>query len=123
MASVVLMLNSFSLTLPLPSGPAFFMHSGTDPEMPLFSDYTSSTSSSGPGKYKLSKSKSRSSHVSVNDLSISELHPAVHPNPFYNLLIWNWDHVIVISNDDDEDMITTTVENQFVVDGWKRFIV
>ncbi|GJW57558.1 putative receptor-like protein kinase [Tanacetum coccineum] len=29
MASVVLMLNSFSLTLPLPSGPAFFMHSKT----------------------------------------------------------------------------------------------
>ncbi|PWA79101.1 hypothetical protein CTI12_AA208380 [Artemisia annua] len=75
MASVVLMLNSFSLTLPLPSGPAFFMHSGTDPEMPLFSDYTSSTSSSGPGKYKLSKSKSRSSQVSVNDLSISEVVP------------------------------------------------
>ncbi|GKA87854.1 putative receptor-like protein kinase [Tanacetum coccineum] len=29
MASVVLMLNSFSLTLPLPSGPAFSMHSKT----------------------------------------------------------------------------------------------
>ena len=35
MASVVLMLNSLSLTLPLPLGTAFFMHSGTDPEMPL----------------------------------------------------------------------------------------
>ncbi|GJV85775.1 putative receptor-like protein kinase [Tanacetum coccineum] len=78
MASVVLMLNRFSLTLPVPSGPAFFMHSSTDPEMPLFSDYTSSTGSSGPGKYKLSKSKSRSSPVSLNDVSISELPPKLN---------------------------------------------
>ena len=30
MASVILMLNSFSITLPLPSEPAFFMHSTTE---------------------------------------------------------------------------------------------
>ncbi|KAK3024829.1 hypothetical protein RJ639_045046 [Escallonia herrerae] len=35
MASIVLMLNSFSITLPLPSEPAFFMHSSIDPEFPL----------------------------------------------------------------------------------------
>ncbi|GJW55777.1 putative receptor-like protein kinase [Tanacetum coccineum] len=75
MASVVLMLNSFSLTLPLPSRPAFFMHSNTDPEMPLFNEYTSSTGSSGSGKNKISKSKSRSSQVSVNDVTISEVVP------------------------------------------------
>ncbi|GKB56913.1 kinase RLK-Pelle-DLSV family protein, partial [Tanacetum coccineum] len=75
MASVVLMLNSLSLTLPLPSGPAFSMHSKTDPEMPLFSEYTSSNGSTGPGKTKLSKSKSISSQVSVNDVSISEVVP------------------------------------------------
>ncbi|PWA49947.1 protein kinase-like domain, Concanavalin A-like lectin/glucanase domain protein [Artemisia annua] len=75
MASVVLMLNSLSLTLPVPSGPAFFMHSSIDPEMPLLNDNTSSTGSSDPGKYKLTKSKSRSSRVSVNDLSISEVIP------------------------------------------------
>nr|XP_043620389.1 cysteine-rich receptor-like protein kinase 29 [Erigeron canadensis] len=42
MASVILMLSSFSLTLPVPSEPAFFMHTSTNPEMPLF-EYTSST--------------------------------------------------------------------------------
>ena len=73
MASVVLMLNSFSLTLPLPSGPAFFMHSSSNPEAPLISDYTSSTGSSDHGKYK--PSKSRSSQVSVNDVSLSEVVP------------------------------------------------
>ncbi|KAL8112891.1 hypothetical protein AgCh_020264 [Apium graveolens] len=37
MASVVLMLNSFSLTLPVPSEPAFFMQSTIGAEMPLLS--------------------------------------------------------------------------------------
>ncbi|KVH96942.1 Concanavalin A-like lectin/glucanase, subgroup [Cynara cardunculus var. scolymus] len=41
MASVVLMLNSFSLTLSMPSEPAFFMRSSIDPEMPLLQEYTS----------------------------------------------------------------------------------
>ncbi|GJY33119.1 cysteine-rich receptor-like protein kinase 15 [Tanacetum coccineum] len=44
MASVVLMLSSFSLTLPLPSEPAFFMHSTTKTERPIFEQYSSSTS-------------------------------------------------------------------------------
>ncbi|PWA71873.1 cysteine-rich RLK (RECEPTOR-like protein kinase) 26 [Artemisia annua] len=51
MASVVYMLNNYSLALPLPSEPAFFMNTNTGPEMPLFSNYTSSTGSSGPEKY------------------------------------------------------------------------
>ncbi|CAL5345848.1 unnamed protein product [Camellia sinensis] len=50
MAVVVLMLNSFSLTLSLPSEPAFFVRSSIDPELPL-------------------------SHVSVNEASITELYP------------------------------------------------
>ncbi|KAK2974802.1 hypothetical protein RJ640_005586 [Escallonia rubra] len=41
MASVVLMLNSFSITLALPSEPAFFMHSSIDPELPLLREYSS----------------------------------------------------------------------------------
>ncbi|XP_071714121.1 cysteine-rich receptor-like protein kinase 7 [Rutidosis leptorrhynchoides] len=44
MASVVLMLSSVSLTLPIPSEPAFFVRSTTNPEKPLFEEYTSSTS-------------------------------------------------------------------------------
>ncbi|PWA95864.1 receptor-like protein kinase [Artemisia annua] len=73
MASVVRMLDSFSITLQVPSHPAFFMHSSSNPETPLLRDYTSSTGSSGPGRYKLSKS--RSSQVSVNDVSLSEVVP------------------------------------------------
>nr|GEV06646.1 putative receptor-like protein kinase At4g00960 [Tanacetum cinerariifolium] len=75
MASVVLMLNSFSVTLPVPSEPAFFMHSNTDPEMPIFSEHSSSTSSSGLEKHKTLKSRSRSSQHSTNDVSISEIVP------------------------------------------------
>ncbi|XP_076925045.1 cysteine-rich receptor-like protein kinase 25 [Bidens hawaiensis] len=71
MASAVLMLNSFSLTIPVPSEPAFFMHSKIDPEMPLFHQYSSSTSSGGIGKSSIPKS----SEFSVNDVSISEIIP------------------------------------------------
>ncbi|KAI3718763.1 hypothetical protein L6452_19646 [Arctium lappa] len=72
MASVVLMLNSFSLTLSMPSEPAFFMRSSANPEMPLLQEYTSSTGSSSLEQFKMSKSRSRSSQYSVNDASISE---------------------------------------------------
>ncbi|KAJ0830209.1 putative protein kinase RLK-Pelle-DLSV family [Helianthus annuus] len=71
MASVVLMLSSLSLTLPVPSEPAFFVHTNTNtnPENPLFVEYTSSTSH--PNQLK---SKSRSSQRSVaSDISINDL--------------------------------------------------
>ncbi|KAJ0692286.1 putative protein kinase RLK-Pelle-DLSV family [Helianthus annuus] len=71
MASVVLMLSSLSLTLPVPSEPAFFVHTNTNtnPENPLFEEYTSSTSH--PNQLK---SKSRSSQRSVaSDISINDL--------------------------------------------------
>ncbi|KAG9145668.1 hypothetical protein Leryth_018721 [Lithospermum erythrorhizon] len=38
MESVLLMLNSFSLTLPVPSEPAFYMRSGIESEVSLFSE-------------------------------------------------------------------------------------
>nr|XP_043626269.1 putative receptor-like protein kinase At4g00960 [Erigeron canadensis] len=75
MASIVLMLNSFSITLPMPAEPAFFMHSNIDPEMPLLREYSSSTENSGLEKSKISKSRSRSSQFSVNDVSISDFVP------------------------------------------------
>uniref|UniRef100_A0A5B7BSX4 Non-specific serine/threonine protein kinase n=1 Tax=Davidia involucrata TaxID=16924 RepID=A0A5B7BSX4_DAVIN len=54
MASVVLMLSSISLTLAVPSRPAFFLHSTVETEMPLL----------GP------------SHIfTVNEASITELYP------------------------------------------------
>ena len=71
MGSVVLMLNSFSISLRLPSEPAFFLHSGVDPEMPLeWHSGTSGTSGSGT-----TKRRSSSSQVSINDVSISEIIP------------------------------------------------
>nr|GEW09128.1 cysteine-rich RLK (receptor-like protein kinase) 26 [Tanacetum cinerariifolium] len=72
MGSVVLMLNSLSITLPLPSQPAFFMRSGcTNPEMPLLMEFSSSRESSGLEKYETySRTKSRSSQFSVNDVQI-----------------------------------------------------
>ena len=75
MASVVLMLNSFSLTLSMPLEPAFFMRSSIAPEIPLLQEYTSSTGSNSIEKNKMSKSRSRSSQYSVNDASMSEVIP------------------------------------------------
>ncbi|KAL8249228.1 hypothetical protein R6Q59_006096 [Mikania micrantha] len=75
MASVILLLNSFSITLPVPTEPAFFMRSNFDPEMPLLKEYSSSTRSSSLEKPKMSKSRSRSSQYSINDVSISDFVP------------------------------------------------
>ncbi|KAK3024827.1 hypothetical protein RJ639_045044 [Escallonia herrerae] len=41
MASVVLMLNRFSITLSLPSKPAFFVHNRIDPDLPLLLEFSS----------------------------------------------------------------------------------
>ncbi|GJX99130.1 kinase RLK-Pelle-DLSV family protein, partial [Tanacetum coccineum] len=72
MGSVVIMLNSLSITLPLPSQPAFFMRSScTNPELPLLMEFSSSTDSSGLEKHETySWTKSRSSQFSVNDVQI-----------------------------------------------------
>ncbi|CAK9169895.1 unnamed protein product [Ilex paraguariensis] len=68
MASVVLMLNSYSLTLPVPSKPAFFMHSSIDAEVPLLRYHDSGTTQS-------SQSKNESSCLTANEISITELYP------------------------------------------------
>ncbi|KAM7506203.1 hypothetical protein LguiB_005107 [Lonicera macranthoides] len=69
MALIALMLSSFSLALPVPSEPAFFMHSSVvDPEKPHFGGYNSGTSES-------SKWKNVSDKASINDASVSELYP------------------------------------------------
>ena len=61
MASVVLMLSSYSLTLPLPSKPAFFIHNSVNPEAPLLQGSDSSNNVSA--------------RVSINEASISEFGP------------------------------------------------
>ena len=62
LATIVLMLNSYSVTLPMPSEPAFYLHSRTEGSLPnkgLESD----------------QSTSRSMPWSINDVSITELDP------------------------------------------------
>ncbi|KAF5754280.1 putative protein kinase RLK-Pelle-DLSV family [Helianthus annuus] len=68
MSSVVLMLNSYSLSLPVPSEPAFFGNNNT------FHRYVSSlTSSNDSANRKVSKPTS--SQCSKNDVSISDIVP------------------------------------------------
>ncbi|XP_043689497.1 putative receptor-like protein kinase At4g00960 [Telopea speciosissima] len=64
MASVVLMLNSYSATLPLPSSPAFLMHSGSKLREPS-TDYGSVIESS--------HSRSNSASKLMNEMSITDL--------------------------------------------------
>ncbi|VVA40348.1 PREDICTED: cysteine-rich [Prunus dulcis] len=68
MASVILMLNSYSLSLPVPSQPAFYLHSiGSD--MSLGLEYNS-------GVTRSDHSKSNSAKVLEYEISeITELHP------------------------------------------------
>ncbi|GKV19304.1 hypothetical protein SLEP1_g29586 [Rubroshorea leprosula] len=68
MATVVLMLNSYSATLPLPNEPAFFLHSRTEPIKLLESDQSTSVLESD-------QSKSQSVLYSTNEVSITELEP------------------------------------------------
>ncbi|XP_059437201.1 cysteine-rich receptor-like protein kinase 44 [Corylus avellana] len=69
MASVVLMLNSYSITLVVPSEPAFFMHSNIDLET------TSQWEQSIQVLESDERSKSNSVQASVNEASITELYP------------------------------------------------
>ncbi|KAJ8549701.1 hypothetical protein K7X08_033408 [Anisodus acutangulus] len=69
MAAVVLMLSSLSLSLPLPSGPAYYTQSNISPEISLIQEYNTRMSESN----ELAKSKSVRS--SRNEGSITELYP------------------------------------------------
>ncbi|XP_076910123.1 cysteine-rich receptor-like protein kinase 10 [Bidens hawaiensis] len=75
MASVVLMLNSSSITLSLPSEPAFFMRTNINSEGPLVKEFSSSTGSSGLRNPNLSNERGRTSQMSLNDMSISDIAP------------------------------------------------
>ncbi|KAL9355652.1 hypothetical protein Peur_053622 [Populus x canadensis] len=68
MASIVLMLSSYSLTLPVPSQPAFFMNSSTyQSDISSSMDYNSRVTNSSEAKTALS--------LSANEASITELYP------------------------------------------------
>ncbi|KAM4106089.1 hypothetical protein ACB094_04G041100 [Castanea mollissima] len=68
MASVLLMLNSYSITLPIPLEPAFFMNSGIESNIRLQWDNDSRVTESN-------QSKSSSVQASINEVSITELSP------------------------------------------------
>ncbi|KAJ4703270.1 Cysteine rich receptor like kinase [Melia azedarach] len=68
MASIVLMLNSYSLTLPVPSEPAFFMHSTLESDISSAMGYNSRVTES-------EDSRTETLPLSVNDASITELDP------------------------------------------------
>ncbi|XP_055802854.1 cysteine-rich receptor-like protein kinase 44 [Solanum dulcamara] len=69
MAAVVLMLSSLSLSLPVPSGPAYHTHDDINAEISLMQEYNSRSSE----PKELTKNKSISS--SHNEASITELYP------------------------------------------------
>ncbi|KAJ9566150.1 hypothetical protein OSB04_002116 [Centaurea solstitialis] len=70
MASVVLMLSSLSITLALPSEPAFFLQTSMNPKKPLFEEHTSSTNNSSD-----SKNKYKSSPASIaRDISLYDIY-------------------------------------------------
>ncbi|TKY51076.1 Cysteine-rich receptor protein kinase 25 [Spatholobus suberectus] len=61
MATVVLMLDSYTVTLPVPNQPAFFIASRTEPNMPK--------------GLKIDQSTTNSTTKSVNEMSVSEVDP------------------------------------------------
>ncbi|KAB1202744.1 Cysteine-rich receptor-like protein kinase 10, partial [Morella rubra] len=67
MASIVLMLNSYSTTLPTPSTPAFFLHSKMGPKSP--SQWEDSIGVTEPDD----RSKGSSVQASANEASISDV--------------------------------------------------
>ncbi|KAK3431818.1 hypothetical protein EUGRSUZ_E03582 [Eucalyptus grandis] len=68
MASVLLMLNNDSVTLQVPSRPAFYIHSGVESSMPSMQDYNLSVS-------EVEESRSNSNQFSKNEASVTELYP------------------------------------------------
>ncbi|PPD85453.1 hypothetical protein GOBAR_DD17610 [Gossypium barbadense] len=62
MATIAMMLNSYSVTLPVPNEPAFFRNSRTEGKMPNVG-------------FEFNQSTSRSTPWSINEVSITELDP------------------------------------------------
>ncbi|KAG2688128.1 hypothetical protein I3760_09G079900, partial [Carya illinoinensis] len=70
MASVVVMLNSYSTTLPVPSQPAFFMHTNMESEMSFGWQHSIGITDQSDGR-----SKGSSVLASQNEVSITEFYP------------------------------------------------
>ncbi|KAK4485156.1 hypothetical protein RD792_007769 [Penstemon davidsonii] len=72
MASVVLMLNSFSITLPIPSEPAFYMPGCYESEVSLIQEFNSRELDS---ENLIKIEKDNFAYISENDASITDLYP------------------------------------------------
>ncbi|CAA2967485.1 receptor kinase At4g00960 [Olea europaea subsp. europaea] len=72
MTSIVIMLTRFSITLPIPSQPAFFVSSNFDPKLPLLQDLKSIPSQT---KSSSNRWSSNSACLSINDATVSEFYP------------------------------------------------
>ncbi|KAF8031947.1 hypothetical protein BT93_D0992 [Corymbia citriodora subsp. variegata] len=68
MASVLLMLNSHSITLQVPSQPAFFIHRGVESNVSSTHDHSSRV-------FQVDRSRSRSNDLSKNEVSMTEPYP------------------------------------------------
>ncbi|KAK3431822.1 hypothetical protein EUGRSUZ_E03576 [Eucalyptus grandis] len=68
MASVLLMLNSHSVTLQVPSRPTFYLHSSIESDVPSMQDYNLRVS-------EVEESRSKSNQFSKNEASMTELYP------------------------------------------------
>nr|XP_029122661.1 cysteine-rich receptor-like protein kinase 10 isoform X2 [Elaeis guineensis] len=80
MASVILMLSSYSVTVPPPSPPAFFVSSGTVTESEVFernvrTSLSGGESSGGSTTRESRRRTGKSKLVSLNDVSITEMEP------------------------------------------------
>ncbi|XP_050288765.1 cysteine-rich receptor-like protein kinase 10 isoform X2 [Quercus robur] len=77
MATIILMLNSDSVTLPSPQKPPFFLHSRTEQNMPTIAMDSDKSSSTNMPTVEVNSDKSSSTSVqwSVNEASITELYP------------------------------------------------
>ncbi|KAL8461342.1 hypothetical protein ACS0TY_032719 [Phlomoides rotata] len=75
MASVVLMLSSFSMTLAVPSAPAFNFPNGNDSDASRFHDYNSRNARAPEFDHSSGQADHQSDHSSQNEVSISELYP------------------------------------------------
>ncbi|KAK4588152.1 hypothetical protein RGQ29_019231 [Quercus rubra] len=77
MATIILMLNSGSVTLPSPQKPPFFPHSRTEQNMPTIEVESDKSSSTNMPTIEVNSDKSSSTAVqcSVNEASITELYP------------------------------------------------
>ena len=77
MATIVLMLNSDTVTLPSPQKPPFFLHSRTEQNMPTIEMESDKSSSTNMPTIEVNSDKSSSTSVqwSVNEASITELYP------------------------------------------------